>query len=51
MASTTPAEALGLAGEIGSITVGRAADLVVLDRTLHVAAVMVKGSWIEGCPP
>ena len=51
MASTTPAEALGLADEIGSITVGRAADLVVLDRTLHVAAVMVKGSWIEGCPP
>lgn len=51
MASTTPAEALGLADEIGSITVGRAADLVVLDRTLHVAAVMVKGSWVEGCPP
>jgi N-acetylglucosamine-6-phosphate deacetylase len=51
MASTTPAEALGLADEIGSITVGRGADLVVLDRTLHVAAVMVKGSWIEGCPP
>jgi len=51
MASTTPAEALGLADEIGSITVGRGADLVVLDRTLHVAAVMVKGSWVEGCPP
>jgi N-acetylglucosamine-6-phosphate deacetylase len=51
MASTTPAEALGLADEIGSITVGRGADLVVLDRTLHVAAVMVKGSWIEGCLP
>jgi N-acetylglucosamine-6-phosphate deacetylase len=51
MASTTPAAALGLADEIGSITVGRGADLVVLDRTLHVAAVMVKGSWIEGCPP
>jgi N-acetylglucosamine-6-phosphate deacetylase len=51
MASTTPAEALGLADEIGSITVGRGADLVVLDRTLHVAAVMVKGSWIEGGPP
>lgn len=51
MASTTPAEALGLADEIGSITVGRGADLVVLDRTLQVAAVMVKGSWIEGCPP
>ena len=32
MASTTPAEALGLADEIGSITVGRHADLVVLDR-------------------
>jgi N-acetylglucosamine-6-phosphate deacetylase len=47
MASTTPARTLGLTDEIGSITVGRRADLVVLDQALRVAAVMVKGSWLH----
>ena len=47
MASTTPARALGRSDEIGSITVGRQADLVVLDQALRVAAVMVKGSWLH----
>ena len=48
MASTTPARALGLADEIGSITAGRQADLVVLDQALRAAAVMAKGSWLRG---
>jgi N-acetylglucosamine-6-phosphate deacetylase len=48
MASTTPARVLGQADRIGSITVGRDADLVVLDQSLQVAAVMAKGSWLPG---
>jgi N-acetylglucosamine-6-phosphate deacetylase len=48
MSSTTPARVLGLADDLGSIAVGRDADLVVLDASLRVAAVMAKGSWVYG---
>ncbi|MFV0496311.1 N-acetylglucosamine-6-phosphate deacetylase [Mycobacterium sp.] len=44
--STTPARALGLHG-VGAIRAGLAADLVVLDRDLRVAAVMSGGRWPE----
>jgi N-acetylglucosamine-6-phosphate deacetylase len=33
---------------VGSITVGRDADLVVLDQNLWVRAVMTKGGWLPG---
>ncbi|MEU0567773.1 N-acetylglucosamine-6-phosphate deacetylase [Nonomuraea sp. NPDC005983] len=46
VASLTPARVLGLDGEVGSIAVGRFADLVVLDNSLEVAGVMKRGSWI-----
>ncbi|MBE3013739.1 N-acetylglucosamine-6-phosphate deacetylase [Microbispora sp. NEAU-D428] len=47
MASLTPARVLGLDGEIGSITVGKYADLVVLDDDLGVGGVMKRGAWVR----
>jgi N-acetylglucosamine-6-phosphate deacetylase len=44
-ASLTPARALGLDHEIGSIEVGKFADLVVLDDDLAVRGVMKRGAW------
>jgi N-acetylglucosamine-6-phosphate deacetylase len=43
MASTYPAEFLGLGGELGRIAPGFRADLVVLDEALQVT-----GTWING---
>jgi N-acetylglucosamine-6-phosphate deacetylase len=47
MTSTTPARALGL-DRVGELRAGFAADLVVLDRDLQVAAVMARGDWLQG---
>ena len=44
MTSTTPARALGL-DRVGSLRAGADANLVVLDRHLHVTGVMVDGKW------
>ncbi len=46
-AATTPARILGEHDVRGSIAPGLAADLVVLDESLEVAAVMVGGEWIS----
>jgi N-acetylglucosamine-6-phosphate deacetylase len=46
MASTTPARAIGLAGELGALTPGLRADLVLLDPDLHVQRVMREGTWL-----
>ena len=43
MASLTPARIAGFDGEIGSIEVGKRADLVVLDEELQVRQVYVGG--------
>jgi N-acetylglucosamine-6-phosphate deacetylase len=43
MASLTPARILGLDAEIGSLEVGKRADLVVLDRELNVKGVYIGG--------
>ncbi|MFL6449608.1 MAG: N-acetylglucosamine-6-phosphate deacetylase [Bryobacteraceae bacterium] len=42
-ASLTPAERVGLAGEIGSLEVGKRADLLILDRSLQV-----QRAWLSG---
>lgn len=42
-ASGNPARTIGIDGEYGAIAVGRAADLVVLDRDLIVVAVLADG--------
>lgn len=47
MTATTPAHALGLQ-HAGALAPGLAADLVVLDRELHVARVMRRGHWVAG---
>jgi N-acetylglucosamine-6-phosphate deacetylase len=44
MTSATPARALGLQ-EVGALRAGYDANLVVLDRELRAAAVMVRGDW------
>lgn len=45
-ASTAPAQAVGL--EAGQISVGRSADLAVLDRELRLQAVFVDGVKVNG---
>lgn len=47
VAAQTPARVLGLADSIGSISVGKYADLVVLSDELEVAGVMRRGAWIS----
>ena len=43
MASLTPAERAGVAHQIGSLEVGKHADLVVLNRNLQVKHVFLRG--------
>ncbi|GII90844.1 N-acetylglucosamine-6-phosphate deacetylase [Sinosporangium siamense] len=47
VASLTPARVLGQDGRIGSIAVGKDADLVVLNEDLTVAGVMKQGTWVK----
>ena len=46
MVSAVPARVLGLQDQLGSLEVGKAADLVVLDPEYHVMATMVAGQWV-----
>lgn len=51
--TATPAELLGVAGRIGSVEVGKDADLVVLSGAPHevttrVEKVMIDGRWVYG---
>ncbi|MCX5658635.1 MAG: N-acetylglucosamine-6-phosphate deacetylase [Planctomycetota bacterium] len=46
MATLTPATILGLEQEIGSIALGKRADLVVLDRELNVRATYIGGAKV-----
>jgi N-acetylglucosamine-6-phosphate deacetylase len=49
--STIPARWIGRDAEFGSISVGRAADLVVADADLAVVAVMAGGDWVDARRP
>jgi N-acetylglucosamine-6-phosphate deacetylase len=51
MASLTPARIAGWSGEIGSIEVGKRADLLVLDRNLQVQQVYLDGQCVKGREP
>ena len=46
MASLTPAERAGLAAEVGSLEAGKRADVVILDRHLHVQRVFAGGESV-----
>jgi N-acetylglucosamine-6-phosphate deacetylase len=48
MLSLNPARQLGLADKLGSLEVGKRADLVVLDAQYDVVAVMRQGRWAVG---
>jgi N-acetylglucosamine-6-phosphate deacetylase len=48
MATLTPARIAGVEDEYGSIAVGKAADLLVLDRDLNVRQVYVAGRRLIG---
>jgi N-acetylglucosamine-6-phosphate deacetylase len=43
MASLTPARVLGLDGEMGSIEVGKLANLAVFDQDFNVVATILRG--------
>ena len=43
MASLTPAERTGIAREVGSLEVGKRADIVLLDKELKIVAVFTRG--------
>lgn len=46
MASLTPAERTGIAGQTGSIAKGKRADLLLLSRKLHVKRVFIGGEEV-----
>jgi N-acetylglucosamine-6-phosphate deacetylase len=46
MASTTPAELLGIADRKGLLAAGRDADVAILDPDLSLAGVLARGAWI-----
>jgi N-acetylglucosamine-6-phosphate deacetylase len=46
MASTTPAELLGMADRKGLLAAGRDADVAILDPDLALAGVLARGAWI-----
>ncbi len=48
MASLTPARIAGWESEIGSLSVGKRADVLVLDRNLRVQRVFREGVEIKG---
>ena len=48
-ATAVPASVLGLAPQVGDLHAGMRADVVIVDRDLHLAGVMRRGQWVT--PP
>jgi N-acetylglucosamine-6-phosphate deacetylase len=46
MATLTPARIIGVESDIGSLEVGKRADVLLLDRNLRVARVMLDGEFV-----
>jgi N-acetylglucosamine-6-phosphate deacetylase len=51
MASLTPAEIVGAAGEVGSLAVGKWGDVVLIDENVDVKATFLGGRKITPLPP
>jgi N-acetylglucosamine-6-phosphate deacetylase len=47
MASLTPAQLVGIAGEVGSLEPGKRADIVVLSPNLHIRRVLIGGNAVH----
>ena len=47
MVTSTPAKAVGLYNERGSIEPGKIADLVMLDEDLNVKGVILEGNFVR----
>ena len=47
MASTNPARAVGLDSEIGSVAIGKTADLIFVDDLFRVKRVMLGGKLCD----
>ena len=47
MATSTPAENLGVAASVGSIAAGKTADVVIVDENLSVQAVILRGKLLK----
>ncbi|MFM8324722.1 MAG: amidohydrolase family protein, partial [Pirellulaceae bacterium] len=48
MASLTPARLIGLDAQVGSIALGKKADLLVFSKSLKLKSVMLHGEWVHG---
>ena len=47
MASLVPARIIGVDDQLGSLEVGKVADLVLFDQTIDVHKVVINGKLIE----
>ena len=47
MATSTPAENLGISGSVGSIAIGKIADIVIVDENLSVQTVILRGKLLK----
>ena len=47
MASTNPAKVIDIYDEVGSVDIGKCADLVFVDDMFNVKCVMLEGDFVE----
>ena len=48
-AATNPSKLIGMCGEVGSIAVGKKANLVLVDENFHIQKVFFEGGEINAC--
>jgi N-acetylglucosamine-6-phosphate deacetylase len=46
MASLNPARLIGVADQMGTLEIGKDADLIIIDEDVNVYATMVQGEWV-----
>ena len=50
-ATMNPAKIIGIFDQTGSISPGKYADLVLMDKSLNIKAVFINGKLVEGAIP